>query len=387
MRSAHRDLLSSRAGQLAVAGLFSALLGADRSEACELVDRGYGAAGATEITAETVVSGLEVPWGIGFLPGGDLLVTERPGRVRLVRNGRLVPQPVAQLRVRLEGEAGLLGIAIHPQFADNRSFYLYYSTSSGGRQENRVERWRLSSDHSRAEADRLIVDHIPGAQFHNGGRLRFGPDGMLYIGTGDALDNERAQDRSALNGKLLRVDSDGAIPADNPFPGSRTFLSGLRNPHGFDWTGRDTLYVADHGPTGELRRSGLDEISVARAGDNLGWPLVSGCDERAGTRSPLLSFRSAMPPGGASIYRGTAIPGWTGDFIVGSLRAQHLHRVRIDASGQLVGHEVYLDRQLGRLRDVVMGPDGHIYVTTSNCDGRGRCPGDGDRILRIVPAR
>ncbi|HET8541778.1 MAG TPA: PQQ-dependent sugar dehydrogenase [Anaeromyxobacter sp.] len=149
-----------------------------------------------------------------------------------------------------------------------------------------------------------------------------------------------------------------------------------------------SLVVADHGPSGELGRRGHDEVTVARAGANLGWPDIYGCEARAGMASPVLAFREATPPGGGAVYRGDAIPAWKGSFLVGTLRSRHLHRVALAADGSLASHEVYLEGDppagLGRVREVVQGPDGALWVTTSNCDGRGTCPSEKDAIVRIV---
>jgi glucose/arabinose dehydrogenase len=361
---------------------------AQRDAPCTLVERGYGVAGNVTVRVEEVVDGLEVPWSIAFLPDGDLLVTERAGRIRLVRGGRLEPRPVAVVDTvaALEEESGLLGLAVHPEVAENRLFYIYYTARVRGRRINRVERWMLAEDGRSAIRERIILDDIPGAQYHDGGRLRFGPDGMLYIGTGDARTPEAAQDVRSLAGKILRLDPEGRIPADNPFRGSATFIRGIRNTQGFDWISRTTLLVTDHGPTGEFDRSGHDEVTVARAGDNLGWPTIYGCQSRSEMVAPALTFRTAVPPAGAAIYRGSAIPEWRGSLLVGTLRSEHLHRVVLtgeDPAGQ-VRHEVYLQGQFGRLRDVIMSPDGDLYLTTSNCDGRGRCPADRDKILRVT---
>ncbi|MEP0919733.1 PQQ-dependent sugar dehydrogenase [Leptolyngbya sp. DQ-M1] len=354
---------------------------------CQLVKDRFGSSGTVNVQVEEVVRGLDVPWGIAFLPNNEMLVTERPGRVRLVRNNQLQPQPVATLSVTARGgEGGLLGIAAHPQFATDRLFYLYYTTDQDGRPVNRVERWRLSENGQQAQRDRLILDNIPVAAFHNGGRLRFGPDGMLYIGTGDAREPGSSQDADSLAGKILRVTPEGEVPSDNPTPGNPAFISGLRNTQGFDWLDRNTLLVTDHGPTGELGRTGRDEVSVARAGDNLGWPTLYGCQTRSGFVTPSISWVTAVPPGGAAIYTGNAIPEWKGSLIIGTLGSRHLHRVQFNPNnpGQVQLNEVYLQGEQGRLREVIMSPDGELYVTTSNCDARGQCPPERDKILRIT---
>lgn len=361
--------------------------------ACLRVADGFGPAGTTEIAVETVVAGLEVPWGLAFLPGGDLLVTERPGRVRLVRGGALVAEPVVTLDVRSQSEEGLLGLALHPEFARNRLFYVYWTRGGEDGPLNRVERFRLSEDGRRAESDRVILDDIPAARYHSGGRIRFGPDGMLYVGTGDARAPERAQDRASLAGKLLRVTPDGGVPPDNPVPGSPVWVLGIRNTEGFDWRPDGTLVLVDHGPSGELGRSGGDEVNVVARGGNLGWPDVWGCEETDGLRAPALVWEDAVPPGGAEWYEGDAIPAWKGSLLVGTLGSRHLHRVVFapDDPRRVTGHEVYFQGDppagYGRLRTVLTGPDGALYAATSNCDGRGACPADKDRILRLTQTR
>lgn len=353
---------------------------------CNLVKNGFGPPGQVNVRVEEVVTGLEVPWGIAFLPNGDMLVTERAGRVRLVQDGKLRPQPVATINVSTSGEGGLLGIATHPDVASNRLFYIYYTASRNGSPVNRVERWRLAQDGLSASRDRIILDNIPVAAYHNGGRIRFGPDGMLYIGTGDARNPDSSQDIKSLAGKILRVTPEGQVPPDNPFPGSPVYITGIRNTQGFDWLDAGILWVTDHGPSGELGRSGHDKASVAKAGDNLGWPTAEACESRQGLVTPSLVWRQALPPGGATIYTGNAIPEWKGSLIVASLRSEHLQRVVFDPQSpqQVKRHEVYLRGEQGRLREAIMGLDGELYVTTSNCDGRGTCPSNQDKILRIT---
>ncbi len=358
---------------------------ATQPASCELVESGFGAQGQVEIQVEEVVTGLEVPWGIAFLPNSDMLVSERAGRVRLVQNNTLRPEPVTTIDVGDQGEGGLLGIAAHPDFANNRFFYVYFTADNVGTPVNRVERWQLSEDGISATRDRTIIDNIPVAQFHNGGRIRFGPDEMLYIGTGDAREPDLSQDINSLAGKILRLTPDGQVPADNPFPNSPVYITGIRNTQGFDWVNPSTLWVSDHGPSGELGRSGHDKVSVAQAGDNMGWPTTYRCESSAGLVTPAIVWQQALPPGGAAIYTGNTIAEWKGSFIVAALRAEHLQRVVIDPqSNQVQLHEVYLQGQQGRLREAIMGPDGELYITTSNCDDRGSCPPEQDKILRIT---
>ncbi len=352
---------------------------------CLDVDEGHGPSGLVDVSAEIVVTGLEVPWGLAFLPDGDMLVTERVGRLRLVRGGELVREPVAVMDDSDTAEGGLLGIALHPEFETNREFFLYRTVHPDrGSPRNRVERWRMNENGVEAAPVGVLLDNIPAATFHNGGRVGIGPDGMLYVGTGDARDPDNAQDPESLAGKLLRIRPDGSIPDDNPIPGSPIYLQGIRNLQAFAWPNDSTLWLADHGPSGELGRRGHDEVSVARAGDNLGWPSIYGCEGSPGLISPSITWSNATPPGGAAIYTGDAIPEWTGSLLIGTLGSSHLQRVVLDSSQSVAQHDVYFRHILGRIRDVVMGPDGHVYITTSNCDGRGSCPNDGDRIMRIV---
>lgn len=356
--------------------------------ACQLVERGYGPAGDVPIDVQVVARGLDVPWGLAWLPGGDLIVTERDGGLLRVTPGgettRLADVPITEA-----GEGGLLGLALHPDFAENRWIYVYYTTGARRDPINLVERWILAEDGQSAVADRVIVDDIPARQFHNGGRLRFGPDGHLYVGTGDAGTPQSSQDTGSLAGKILRVTDEGEVPADNPFPGEATWLYGIRNTQGFDWLADGRMVVTDHGPSGipnEGGRSGHDEITVARPGENLGWPTIYACETREGMVTPAMTWANAMPPGGAAIYTGDEIPEWRGDVFIGVLGfgddIGHLHRIRLDDDGRVTLSETYLRGEYGRMREVAMGPDGGLYVTTSGCDGRGSC-GQGDVILRV----
>lgn len=357
---------------------------------CHLVKDGYGPAGTVRLTVTRVVTGLVVPWSIAFLPGGDLLVSERAGRIRLVRDRKLASLPVATVAAATEDEGGLLGLALHPAFPENKTFFAYYTAKrDDGSKVNRIARYVLEGD--RAREDRIVYDGIPAAQYHDGGRIRFGADGMLYAGTGDSRSPDLAQDPKSPAGKLLRLTPDGAIPKDNPRPGSPAFLTGIRNLEAFDWLDDGRIVLADHGPSGELGRRGHDEVSVAGKGGDLGWPGAWACERKRGVVTPMIVFEDAMPPGGGVLYRGDAIPAFKGSFVVGTLGSKHLHRFVLDPKApRVVSHEVYFEGDppsgLGRLRDVVTGPDGALWVTTSNCDGRGTCPPTKDAVLRITAA-
>ena len=196
---------------------------------------GFGPQGTAPTQVEEVVSGLKVPLGIGFLPNGDMLISERPSRLRLVQNGTLQPDPIATFGSPVTVEGELLDIVLHPDFASNQYFYLYHTVGQGGAPTNRVERWRLAEDHRSARRDQIILDNIPATRFHNGGQLRFGPGGMLYVATGDAHNPDLSQDRSSQAGKILRLTPKGKIPADNPCPNSPVYLLGVGDVQGVDW--------------------------------------------------------------------------------------------------------------------------------------------------------
>ena len=362
----------------------------EEGTSCIYIDNGFGPDGTVQVTTETVITGLEVPWGIAFLPNGDLLVTERPGRLRLVKNyasgAFLVAEPVATVNIASTSEGGLLGIALHPDFESNRLFYMYMTVEEGGSETNQIEQWKLSKDGTSASRQKVLYGNIASARNHNGGRLAFGPDGMLYAGTGDASEPDLSQNIESPNGKLLRFTPEGTIPDDNPVAGNPMFIMGIRNTEGWDWPDKNDageVWLTDHGPSGEMLRFAHDEVNIAHKNDNLGWPAIYKCQEEKGMLPPVITWGNAVPPGGAAIYTGSKIQEWKGSLLIGTLGSEHLHRVVIK-NGSVAEHEVYFKNTLGRLREVIMSPEGDLYITTSNCDGRGNCPSDGDKILRVV---
>jgi glucose/arabinose dehydrogenase len=328
--------------------------------------------------------GLEIPWAMAFAPDGRAFVTERPGRVRVIRNGRLDPKPVAVLPVAHVGEGGLLGLALDPEFPRRPFVYVYYTYQEMGLR-NRVE--RLREEDGRLIRDRVMLDGIPGAFVHDGGRIAFGPDGMLYIGTGDARNMDLAQNRQSLAGKILRITPDGQIPGDNPIASSPVYSLGHRNVQGLAWHPETKrLYATEHGPSGE-RGCCQDEVNVIRPGSNYGWPEVTG-DEHSRDApyiTPLAhSGRETWAPSGAAFISSGP---WRGRFLFATLRDRHLRMLVLSQDGVGVVRQERLVEGFGLLRDVVEGPDGTLYVLTNNQDGRGSPAPDDDRILRIQIAR
>jgi glucose/arabinose dehydrogenase len=328
---------------------------------------------------ETVLTGLEVPWSLNFAPDGRLFVTERPGRVRIVTLGGASELALSLDGVFVQGEAGLLGLALDPEFAQNHFVYLYYSASVPGGGVNRVVRYREVN--SRLGERLVLLDNIPAAQIHDGGRLRFGPDGLLYASAGDAADANNAQDVASLAGKILRLNRDGTTPRDNRFS-SPVFTYGHRNPQGFDWHPTSgEIWESEHG------NNGNDEVNAIRTGLNFGWPRIEGASTMSGMEAPITFFSPSIAPSGASFYRGQRVPQFVNNFFVATLRGMHLLRLTVDPSARRVtAQERLLEGTFGRLRDVVSGPDGYLYFCTNNRDGRGNPMSGDDRVLRIVPA-
>jgi glucose/arabinose dehydrogenase len=294
-----------------------------------------------------------------------MLITERPGRVRVVENGALRSTPFADLTstTAAVGEGGLLGMAIDPNFAQNRLIYFYQTYRDAGSQlRNRIVRYRDSNGLTEGTT---ILDGIIGGTIHDGGRIRFGPDGKLYITTGDANQSSLSPNTGSLNGKILRISPDGSIPSDNPFTGSPVWTFGHRNVQGLDWEPRSgTLYATEHGPVG------FDEVNRIEAGRNYGWPTVTGARGDARFVDPIVEYTPAIAPSGASFYNSNVMPCWQGDFFFVALRGTHLHRLDFDGSGRMVGEERLLENAYGRQRDVQVGPDGMLYVLTNESNGR-----------------
>jgi len=334
---------------------------------------------------QVVATGLEIPWELGFLPGGDLLVTERGGSlVRLTPDGRLRRRDLVP-DVTPTGEGGLMGLALHPDFAANRWIYLCFTTDREGGLTNRVERFVYgeSEDEDGGLGGRTpILVGMPGAQVHDGCRLAFGPDGFLFVSMGDAGEASAAQDRSSLSGKILRVTDEGEVPEGNPF-GNPVWSLGHRNPQGLAFEPSGRLWCTEHGPSGF--QSGFDEVNLIVREGNYGWPQVRGEESAPGMMGPLVQSGSTTTwaPAGAT---------WLdGSLFFGGLRGESLFEARIGTIDPSAGEAVEPDvvphffGDFGRIRAVAVGPDGWLWFATSNRDGRGSVREDDDRIVRVDP--
>jgi len=336
------------------------------------------------IEVEVWQQNLDVPWELVFLPESErALITERDGRVLQVEDGKLQNESYLELDINSRGEGGLMGITHHPDFPETPYIYLMYTyISSNGELYNRVS--RFTDQGEQAVEEEVLIDQIPAGNNHNGGRIAFGPDGMLYITTGDTFNREIAQDLDNPGGKIIRLTPEGNIPEDNPFADSPVYSLGHRNPQGVSWhpeTG--DLFISDHGPSGEDGLRAKDRIKVVEAGSNFGWPDKIGYFEDGEYANPLIMWKNAVPPSGMTFYQG--------DLYVGTLRSQSL--VRIGLNFENNDFEVNKIEHLfndgrgnstyGRIRTAVAGPDGYLYFLTNNRDGRGRPRENDDKILRF----
>jgi glucose/arabinose dehydrogenase len=338
------------------------------------------------VRAEVVASDLDTPWDLSFAPDGSLWFTERGGRVSRLDLSAGTISVLGQIDVHESGEAGLMGMAFHPAFPDSPTVYFAHSYRAGGGIRNRLIRATFRD--GRLGGPEVLLDDIPGRSNHDGARLAVGPDRMLYMTMGDAGNAGAAQDRESPSGKILRLTLDGQPAPGNPF-GNAVWSLGHRNPQGLAFMSDGSLYATEHGP------SEADEVNLIEPGLNYGWPTVRGdCDSGSEVEfcsahqvvEPLAEYSPTIGISGLDVYESDRIPGWRGSLIYTSLRGEKLLRLVLAPNGRAAsGQEMILDGQYGRLRDVVVGPDGTLHIATSNRDGRGRPSSDDDRIIRIVP--
>jgi glucose/arabinose dehydrogenase len=337
-----------------------------------------------------IAKNLDHPWSMAFLPDGSMLVTERVGRLRLIKDGLLQPQAIGGVpQVHTGGQAGLFDVVLHPKFAQSGILYLTYA--AGTKAANGTEVARARFDGSALRDVRVIFKAMPlkDTDNHYGGRMAFLPDGTFALTIGEGFEyREAAQDLGSDLGKIVRLKDDGSVPADNPFIGQRgvrpeIYTWGHRNEQGLLYDAKSgRLWETEHGPRGG------DELNLIVAGKNYGWPVITyGMDysgayvspytERPGLEQPVIYWTPSIAPSGLALYRGDQFPAWDGDLFVGALAFKHLRRVHLDADGGVVSQEQLLNVLHARIRDVRVGPDGYLYVCTDEIDGR---------VLRLEPA-
>src|SRR6187402_1065006 len=306
---------------------------------------------------EIIAEGLQAPRSIDISKDGRIFVSEKRGSIRVVDNGTLLTEPVGDIKAENIGDAGLLGLTLHPNFTQNHLFYVYYTYSNSTGLFNKV--LMLTESNNRIIDSKTILDGIPGDEYRDGGRIKFGPDGKLYVSTGDASIPELSQDLDSLAGKILRTNEDGTIPQDNPFSNSPVYAYGFRNVQG--WTGND-------------------EINLISPGKNYGWPHeeCNSSDDDNRYTPPVLCFNPSLEPSGIAFAFSNKL-GYQNHLIVATLKGSHLRDIDFDSGSQntiLVGY--------GRIIDLVESGDGSIYVLTSNTDGRALPQQGDDKILRLT---
>lgn len=371
-------------------GILGAMVAAGNLLAATGDARGKASAPDAQIALRDVITGLEVPWEILWGPDGWIWTTERSGTVSRIHpdsGRRIVLLRISA--VREEGESGLLGMALHPRFADSPFVFLAYTYGEGRGMKERIVRYRYRQD--TLVDPTVLVEGIEAATTHDGCRLLFDRAGKLLATTGDAQDRAAPQDSASLNGKVLRMEADGSPAAGNPDPKSRVWSKGHRNPQGLDLGPEGIVLISEHGPESD------DELAVVRAGGNGGWPQVKGfCDRRSekaecrerGVDEPLAVWTPTLAVAGIAWMRRSKVADWQGAVLVATLKGEQLILMRFSPDGHRasVGNS-YLKGRLGRLRDVCVSPEGRIFVATSNRDGRGSVRSGDDRIVEIVPSQ
>ena len=301
-----------------------------------------------------------------------VFVTEKDGAIRVIENDVLLDSPLATFRSADVFDGGLLGIAVHPDFDTNHFLYVFLTYEENGELWNKI--LRITESENKLQDAETIFDKIPGSSFTNGGFLKFGPDGKLYVGTGTVSEaSHLPQDLNSLSGKILRINADGTIPDDNPFADSPVYSLGHRNPQGMTWDHDGTLYVVEHGPEKN------DEVNIIQAGKNYGWPEQE-CSGSAEFENAVLCYDPSIEPGGVLFYSGDKL-NFEFPFIMTSMRAANLYQVDFEEG---LSSQKSILSGIGRVRDVVQGLDGSLYLITSNTDGKGFPDSNDDKLLRIM---
>lgn len=325
-----------------------------------------------DLNSDIIVDGLNNPWEIVFGPDDEIYFTERDGRIwKLTEFGNAKVIQTFPNSGAVEG--GTLGLALHPEFEKNKKIFVYQTNLELEFYQNKIFSFTVEDD--MLTDKQVILDGIPGAPWHDGGRIKFGPDKKLYISTGDAINPGWSQDLSSLAGKILRINPDGTIPEDNPFESSPVFSYGHRNPQGLAWSSNGMFVSSEHGPSGELGY-GHDEINIILSGKNYGWPNIVGNSLDENFVNPLIhSGQSTWAPSGMVFYDSDKISSFSGKFLIGTLRGEHLMVVDIDDDGSLISTEKFFDGDFGRIRTAQIDHDGNLYLLTAN--------GNNDKIIRI----
>lgn len=323
---------------------------------------------------EIVLTNLNIPWELSFIAKDELLITQREGEVvhyNLNTKQRKIIHTFTE--VNAQGEGGLLGMDLSPDFSKDRRVFFYITYKEGEKIKNKVDSYELNSD-LKLVNKKNIVENIEGNFTHDGGRIEFGPDGYLYITTGDAQMPDASQITSNNIGKILRISKDGSVPKDNPF-NNYVYSYGHRNAQGLAWDNNGNLWSTEHGPSGT--EYGKDELNLITKGSNYGWPKITGDTKKAGLVSPKAqSGDKTWAPGQAMFYRDSI-------FFVG-LRGAAIYKFSIDGT-EIKDQKEFFKNTWGRLRALELGPDGYIYVTTSNTDGRGLKTDGDDKLIKINP--
>ncbi len=340
-----------------------------------------------EIDTVILTKNLSTPWEILWGPDNYIWMTERTGVVSRVNPENGNKQQLLKIPVEAVGESGLLGMALHPDFQANPYVYLVYTYKTAGSMKEKLSRFRY--DNSQLTGEEVLIENIAANTYHDGSRLLFGPDGKLYMTTGEAGNQPLAQDTSSLNGKILRINEDGSIPNDNPYKNSYIWTIGSRNPQGLDFGPTGILYESEHGPESD------DEINIIEKGHNYGWPTVAGycneVDEKAfcethDVTEPIQAYTPTLAIAGIAYYGSDLIPQWKNSLIVTSLKAGKLMILHLSEDAKSIDSSTTVyDGTLGRLRDVCVSPDGRIFFSTSNRDGRGTPNSGDDKIIMIRP--